>query len=101
MDEEDFYQEESFQDGQPTGQPREADRRRILADFRSLEGGEVSVSISQIPPMDPVLPPHLTDFIQSPRDSPGGRRPQRAGLTPQGAEVSPHSKQSRIRSSKT
>ena len=89
MDEEDFYQEESFQDGQPTGQPREADRRRILADFRSLEGGEVSVSISQVPPMDPVLPPHLTDFIQSPRDSPGGMRPQRAGPTPQGTEPIP------------
>ena len=72
MDEEDFSQEESFQDGQPTRQPREADRRRILAGIRSLEGGEVSVSISQVPPVDPVLPHHLTDFIQSPRDSPGG-----------------------------
>ena len=63
MDEEDFYQEESFQDGQPAVQPREAERRRILADLRSLEGGEVSVFISQIPPMDPVLPHLLTDFI--------------------------------------
>ena len=46
MDEEDFYQEESFQDGQQTGQPREAEGRRILAGIRSLEGGEVSVSFS-------------------------------------------------------
>ena len=88
MDEEDFYQEESFQDGQPAVQSREAERRRILADLRSLVGGEVS--ISQIPPVDPVLPHHLSEFIQSPRDSPGRRRPLRAGSAPQGVEHTPH-----------
>ena len=43
--EEDGSQEDSFQDGQPILQPREAEGRRILADIRSLEGGEVSFSI--------------------------------------------------------
>ena len=89
MDEEDFSQEESFQDGQPTRQPREADRRRIPAGLRSLEGGEISVYISQVPPVDPVLLHHLNDFIQSPRASPGGMSPQRAGPTPQRAEPTP------------
>ena len=42
--EEDGSQEDSFQDGQPILQPREAEGR-ILADIRSLEGGEVSFSI--------------------------------------------------------
>ena len=51
MDEEEFSQEESFQVGQPIVQPREAEGRRILADIRSLEGGEVSFSISQVPPV--------------------------------------------------
>ena len=46
MDEEEFSQEESFQVGQPIVQPREAEGRRILADIRSLEGGEISFSIS-------------------------------------------------------
>ena len=89
MDEEDFSQDESFQEGQPRRQPREADRRRIPAGIRSLEGGEISVSISQVPPVDPVLLHHLIDFIQSPRASPGGMRPQRAGPTPQRAEPTP------------
>ena len=39
--------------------------------------------------MDPVLLHHLNDFIQSPRASPGGMRPQRAGPTPQRAEPTP------------
>ena len=39
--------------------------------------------------MDLILPHHLSDFIQSPRDSPGGMRPQRAGPTPQRAEPTP------------
>ena len=68
MEEEDSLQEESFQDGQP----REAERRRIPAGIHSLEGGEFSVSVSQVPPVDPIRPHHLDDFIQSPRASPGG-----------------------------
>ena len=43
--EEDVLQEDSFQDGQPIVQPREAEGRRILADIHSLEGGEISFSI--------------------------------------------------------
>ena len=86
MYEEEFSQEESFQVGQPIVKPREAEGRRILADIRSLEGGEVSFSISQVPPVDPVLPQPLSLFIQSP--APGGSRPQRVP-TPQRVEPTP------------
>ena len=64
MDEEDFYQEDSFQDGQPIVQPGEAERRRILEDLRNLVGGEVFVD-----PVDPVLP-HFSH-----RASAGHQRP--------------------------
>ena len=45
--------------------------------------------ISHVPPVDPVLPQHLSDYIQSPGASPWGMRPQRAGPTPQRAEPTP------------
>ena len=85
MGEEELSQEESFQVGQPIVQPREAEGRRILAVIRSL-GDEVSFSISQVPPVDPVLPQHLSLFIQS--LAPGGSRPQRVP-TPQRVEPTP------------
>ena len=88
MEEEDSLQEESFQDGQPRRQPREAERRRIPAGIHSLEGGEFSVSVSQVPPVDPIRPHHLDDYIQSPRASPGGTMPQRAS-TSQRVEITP------------
>ena len=72
MDEEEFFQEESFQDGQPRRHPREADRRRIPACIRSLEGGEISVSISQVPPVDPVLLHHLMILFNPLGLRPGG-----------------------------
>ena len=72
MEEEDSLQEESFQDGQPRRQPREPERRRIPAGIHSREGGEFSISVSQVPPGDPFRSHHLDVFIQSPRASPGG-----------------------------
>ena len=55
MEEEDSLQEESFQDGQPRRQPREAERKRIPASFAA--GKEVSYQyVSHVPPFDPVLP---------------------------------------------
>ena len=45
--------------------------------------------ISHVPPVDPVLPQHLSDYIQSPGASPWGMRPQRAGTTPQRADPTP------------
>ena len=89
MDEEDSLQEESFQDGQPRRQPREPERRRIPAGIHSREGGEFSISVSQVPPGDPFRPHHLDVFIQSPRASPGGMMPQRASPTSQRVETSP------------
>ena len=89
MEEEDSLQEESFQDGQPRRQPREPERRRIPAGIHSREGGEFSISVSQVPPGDPFRPHHLDVFIQSPRASPGGMMPQRASPTSQRVEITP------------
>ena len=88
MDEEDFSQEESFQEDSrqdSPGKPIEEGFRLVYAAWR-----EVRVQfMSQVPPVDPVLLHHLNYFIQSPRASPRGMRPQRAGPTPQGAEPTP------------
>ena len=67
MEEEDSLQEESFQDGQPRRQPRETERRRIPAGIHSREGGEFSISVSQVPPVDPIRPHHLDVFYSIPQ----------------------------------
>ena len=76
MAEEDYSQVESFHDEQPRRHSREANRRRgspaIPAGLRNLEGGEFSVSVSQVPPVNPAFPQRLSDFIQSPGASPWG-----------------------------
>ena len=91
--EEDGSQEDSFQDGQPILQPREAEGRRILADIRSLEGGEVSFSnfsSSSCRSCSSSSFKHIVMiiylFIQFP--APGGSRPQRVP-TPQSVEPTP------------
>ena len=63
--------------------------KRIPAGIHSLEGGEFSVSVSQVPPVDPIRAHHLDVFIQSPRASPGGMMPQRASPTSQRVEITP------------
>ena len=88
LEEEDLLQEDSFQDGQPRRQPREAERR-IPAGIHSLGGGEFSVSVSQVPPVDPIRAHNLDVFIQSPRASPGGMMPQRASSTSQRVKDTP------------
>ena len=63
--------------------------KRIPAGIHSLEGGEFSVSVSQVPPVDPIRAHNLDVFIQSPRASPGGMMPQRASPTSQRVEITP------------
>ena len=91
--EEDDSQEDSFQDGQPILQPREAEGRKILSVFHSLEGGEVSFSIfssSSCRSCSSSSFNHIVRiiylFIQFP--APGGSRPQRVP-TPQRVEPTP------------
>ena len=68
------------------GKPIEEGFRLVYAAWREVR---FQFLFSQVPPVDPVLLHHLNDFIQSPRASPGGMRPQRAGPTPQRAEPTP------------
>ena len=75
MEEQNSYQEDSFQDRQPRSRSRETSRRTEsplnVAGLLNLEEGEVSVTVSSPLPVDPVIHAnHLSEYV-SPRSLSG------------------------------